>query len=187
MRRKALLAVVAAALFMAGCAGTTEGSAPQAEGIVVHGDWKLDVYDADGTFDRTIEFHNEVVASGLETVAEVLSGERRIANWAFDVYSETAADGPCGGICAEPLTPTTADGVLTLEGTVIADQDGEIGQVQAVTLSLECEPGVAECPSAPAGSRLFSSKSIRDGDGAQYIVTAGQSIQVSIEFTFTSG
>ena len=60
----------------------------------------------------------------------------------------------------------TAPEVLTLTGSVIADQDGEVNLVSTVIRST-------------TGTALFTSTDITPEP-----VTAGQQIQVSVEFTF---
>ncbi len=197
MRRKALLAVVTAALFMAGCAGTNEGSAPQAEGIVVHGDWTLDVYNVDGSFDRTIEFHNEVVKTGLLEIAFALAGGRNVGGWEVALDSDAGEpDGPCGDdttpiACSAPAsTQVAASGpivMLQLESTLTAERDGSIGNVASFVET--CNPASPDCP-ANMTSWQFSEKSIRqsgEAAGEQFYVTAGQTIQTTVEFSFTSG
>lgn len=178
---------------MAGCAGTTEGSAPQAEGIVVHGDWKLDVYDADGTFDRTIEFHNEVVGAGLNHIVSLLAGTHRNVGWDIALGVDAGENNlPClnNGSpvkCAAEASASSVSNRLSLEASIVVDRDGEIGTVQSLYAYDACQPAASTCPEGNRLGGIFSNKSIRDGDGAQYVVTAGQSVQVSVEFTFTSG
>ena len=177
------------ALPSASNASTTpaEGAAPPADGsglssgIGVHGRWTISILDPDGALVRRVEFDNALNNDGQIFLATVLARETELVFWLVELLSATSEPDPClDGQCGiqEPadgaagaeghdlLLTLTAPEVLTLTGSVIADQDGEVNLVSTVIRST-------------TGTALFTSTDITPEP-----VTAGQQIQVSVEFTF---
>ena len=52
-----------------------------AQGIKVHGHWVIEVRNADGSLHIRREFDNALLASGKQTLAEVLIGQRAMGLW----------------------------------------------------------------------------------------------------------
>lgn len=200
LRSIGLLSVLA--LVFASCGGAVPEASGPSEGIQVHGDWTIDVYDEDGTLDQHVEFSN-ALTSGGSVMATLLGGspvhgeanEPFVEGWGIAVG---AVDGssPCDSDlsslfeivtvgCLIHLTSSegnlevTVNGdVLTLEGTVEATQPGIIDFAESVI-------GLREEISTGGGvntSYSFSGTSV-----APQTVDTGQVIQVIIDFSFTSG
>jgi len=88
-----------------------EASGPGHEGIKVHGHWKLEVHNPDGTFVKKEEFENSLVTPGGGDLflSTLLNGSLVIAYWNVVVGSSTATSGLCGnGACLIYTTYTQA-------------------------------------------------------------------------------
>ncbi len=211
------------AAVLVGCgaasAGSSGGSAEdsaQAEGIAVHGNWKIAILDPDGTVDREYEFRNAFKDAGADALGALLGIDSPTApstiQWSV-VFGETdilnpggdpvAGVGPCsfdldlllsvqdrnallgtGCFLSSPLAasdPGTArltampmDGGVSLSGTVEATQAGSINYVE--TWLVVGELSTTIIPAAFTGT----------GVGPFEDIVAGQSIQVTVEITFSS-
>jgi hypothetical protein len=184
VRRIGLVAVIG--LLIASCGGgSVESSAePMSDGIGVHGAWTIDVYNPDGSLDDHLEFHNALLPSGEQAIAEVLSGYASPNGWQIRLESGGSADSPCGasGSSVPCVIPGAqlglpGDGSLILSGTATADIDGNIGLVTS---------SVFITPFSSTDSTLtdFTQKPVADANGAAIRVDAGQSIQVEVILSF---
>ena len=64
MRVRAVGVVALMALVLASCGGATPEAAGPSEGIQVHGDWTIDIYNPDGTLDEHVEISNALGPNG---------------------------------------------------------------------------------------------------------------------------
>ena len=95
----------------AGAAGTSAAkpvAAAAHKGIVVHGQWKIVVKNADGTTASTTKFENSLVDSGF-TLEHLMQGSIVTGTWAIGVSPNDGGVSPCGTpICV--LLPSTTTG-----------------------------------------------------------------------------
>ena len=88
-RRTIVLLVAVFALMLAACGSGIETSVSGTdEGIQVHGQWVIEIYNEDGTLDQRHEFDNALNSNGANTIASVLSSFVAAGNFtvlAFDV------------------------------------------------------------------------------------------------------
>jgi hypothetical protein len=105
----ALVGGVAYGAWNGGADGSDEAvSSVPSEGIDVHGDWKIAIYNADGSLDREYAFSNALLSSAGEALGIALSpspqGNHRRIHWIV-VAGELAqpSQSPCSiGISAAP-------------------------------------------------------------------------------------
>lgn len=71
-----------------------ESSRGANEGIVVHGHWKIDVKNSDGTLAETRDFENALSGSGAIYLVGALSGYLTPADWMI-VLGASSGNGPC--------------------------------------------------------------------------------------------
>jgi hypothetical protein len=198
MRVRLVGVVALLALVVASCGGAVPEASGPSEGIQVHGDWTIDIYNEDGSLDQGIEFSNDLSFGGPERLAKVLAGVNTPGAWWVAFDSRTVPDAPCPSFCrisepnypgaveSEDLTVTIESSeVIVLAGSVVAEQAGEVGTVS--TRFAFCEPNVApdSCNGAsglaPAGSFTFADTF------TPVNVEAGQTISIRVDISFTSG
>ncbi len=61
-------------MVLASCGGTPPEASGPNESIQVHGDWTINIYNEDGSLDSHVEFSNDLTNGGSEVLADVLSG-----------------------------------------------------------------------------------------------------------------
>lgn len=199
MGRKTVLAFIAAlALVLSACSGTVETSASgPTEGIQVHGDWVIDVYNADGTLDRHIAFENALTGDGEAFLATVLGRTASVGEWTVRLDDTTATADVCGtlgspGKCFISQTITgagrftnllvTVDGsTVVLSGSATASNDGKINRV--ATFLGGCGPTVPTdtCVSDPT----FTTASFTGANVGDFLISAGQQVQVEVTLSFS--
>lgn len=181
------------------------------EGIKVIGEWTIVVRDEAGREVQRSEFHNALIAQGKPTLASLLSRGRAISEWAILLANGSASvaggQPPCGTSTAgqdcglverlssqlpfasavDYVTGLTVGGDPTdpsrmqLTGSRKATNSGAITTVSTL-LSL-CPPG----PPSPTG--CLSTQEFRYFSGTTNftnppLVTAGQTIDVTVSFSF---
>jgi hypothetical protein len=100
------------------------------KGIVVHGQWKIVVKNADGTTASTTKFENSLVDSGF-TLEHLMQGSIVTSTWGIGVSPDTGGVSPCGtSVCV--LLPSTT----SVAGTYLC---GNINYQQTAT----CYGGLA--------------------------------------------
>ncbi len=187
---KGIAAVAALALVLV--SGTSAGEAPSSlqSGIGVRGSWVVDVIESDGQLASHSEFQNHLADMGANALTALLAGEERVQAWALDLYPPVpAGSSPCSpSYCQvrEPLfgnalgsdnlvvTPADYGSLLELSGSVEADQDGSIERVESLIGTLEA------FVLNGADTYRFTTTHLPE----PVTVTAGQIIQVHVEFTF---
>lgn len=202
MRRNLLVAVIAATLIMTGCAGTTDGASPSAEGIVVHGDWTLEVVNTDGSVATSSSFSNALGDIGAESLKDLLSRTETAGEWHVELWGTPS---PCNNTAGEERScratevadfeanyfptltlDTSAAGALTLTGAVTIQNDSTINAVS--TRLATCTSATADCLNSGIAPASFSGKAASDdpNDGFDEVaVTAGQQVQISVTFSFS--
>lgn len=208
MKRTVWGVFIALAVVVAGCGGVTpEGAAGPTEGIAVHGDWKIEVYDPDGTLAESHEFSNHLTDGGRSLLAQLLTGVGSSPEWEIVLGDLGGLDftgtSPCTdaypvevGAFANPVNPTvfleeacyiaveaeiedqSAASRIILNGSVDAARDGTIDIVETQGTTFISEPNTS----------FFETKVFtRNTEIDPVDVTAGQTIQVTVEISFTSG
>ncbi len=194
MRSRLLGIFALMAVVVASCGGAAPQASGPSEGIQVHGDWTIDIVNADGSLDRTVEFSNALTSSGEGQLSGFLAGTSTPGGW-FIALNGSSSNGPCStaspssGTCDLDATATVGGstgasrGQLFLTGEVTAENDGEIADVG--TYAAFCSPSVApaDCTDTTSLGAPFTQKTLT----AAETVSAGQSIQVEVVISFTSG
>lgn len=205
VRFMGLLALMA--LVLASCGGASPEAGGPEEGIQVHGDWTIDIYNEDGSLDEHVEFSNALHPTGKAGLIEYLAGESTPGQWRIWVVGTTEES---FGLC-----PTTGDPqercivsptvetldlddepgreILRLIGDTAVDVDGEI--MSATTAQGRCAETTSPTDCTSAGGFPFTEKDVTaldwNNDGTPndgpIPVSAGQTIQVEVAISFTSG
>jgi len=175
-----------------------------AEGITVHGHWKLDIFNADGALDRSVEFENALVGGGPTQLANVLGRVWTPGAWSIQLLSaETQpcddGSGPEACLISElefegpnAFTTLTLDtstpGELTLAGQATIANTTTIDGVQTQWLNCESNISPDNCPgslSVPESGSTFTSKLLAETEAGPVPVTEGQVVQVSVTLSFS--
>lgn len=193
------------ALVLASCGGTSpEAADGQSEGIQVHGDWTIDIYNDDGSLDSSVEFKNALSdrsdGEGAGVLSSLLRGAYATEFWSVSMYSDVdkevcvASTGAPRGVCEiweEPGTdvPSISHNLqvggttsVLLEGSIQASLTGEISSVN--TKVETCQSVTSG--NCPAGQGGFVPQ-FTVTDVGPIAVEAGQIIQLQVEFSFGSG
>lgn len=175
---------------------------PMEQGIQVHGHWKIEILEPDGTLVRSVEVENALSNHGKSYLARLLGRTTSVPLWRVVVTSngETAPceDQTIGAFECWILEPPWEVGTseyssdtlsvtvdsnnnLVLSGTIAANRGGTIDQVY--THAHDCS--VTTAPSActtypPTGSESFSGTTI-----SPISVANGQIIQVTVTLSFS--
>lgn len=192
MRFRSLGLLAVMTMVVASCGVAPQSSGPN-EGIAVHGDWTIEVYNEDGTLDERVEFENALHPEGAANLTGVLSGLfGGVSYWAIGLGSAT---GPCDPVCwIDPVQATseaTATGrVVRVNGSTVVDADGQIERVETalgtcgrIELSL-CLENAGEGIVGTGSFRSITEKNLGP-DFPQ--VSAGQTVDVTVVISFTSG
>ena len=187
--------VAAMALLAAACAApeaVPEASGPS-EGIAVHGDWTIAIYDADGTLDETVTFSNALHPEGAANITGVLSGEfGGVSYWAIGLGS---AAGPCDTVCwIDPVQATSeataTDRVVRVNGSTVVDADGQLERVETalgICGRTEYPLCLENADEGIVGTGSFRSMTEKDLGPDFPQVSAGQTVDVTVDISFTSG
>ena len=180
------------------------------EGIAVHGHWKIEIFEPDGTPVSVTEFENALVSTGRSDLGELMDGRISIGGWMIMVYKatpgysntgpcdESGTDSPCviaeGGVQWSSSAPDSYNLVATLtssgielSGTVIADHPSVINTVATFEKSCAATITPQNCPSEPFAStglihqRRFTETTLASPPSVQ----AGQIIQVTVTISFS--
>jgi hypothetical protein len=190
------------------------------QGIKIHGHWKIDIKNPDGSRASTTEFENSMIDGG-ELLAYLLQGQTVVGLTEVTLSSDTNT-GLCGsGQCvlwtpaAESQMPTCGSGCsfnlatsvpnptnsatgykfsLVLSGTIPAPANGTITGVStqfhtciAVDETYYTPVG---CQQYPLGAGFSGDPSSTNGQaftgtGTNVVVNAGQTISVTVTFSFS--
>lgn len=168
-------------------------ASPPGGAIGVHGQWTIDVLDADGALVARREFHNDLTFDGARYLAAVLGRNQRPGFWSVHLLGEGTYDGPCPAGCwiREPddprggLTSTWSLAIgrsartLHLAGTAIANVDGSISRV--ATYSQTCELG-SPAPCGYADATKITSTQV----SPPVALLEGQQAVVNVDITFSA-
>jgi hypothetical protein len=197
MRTRRIGMVAALALLAAACATpdvVPEASGPS-EGIAVHGDWTIDVLNADGSLDRRAEFSNALQVGGAEGIVRLLAGERSSGGNFTIALGDFLGEGPCpsdsDNLCLiEVVGSVVEDGglpdTLRLSGSTVVEEDSGIFRV--ITSFQTCGSGTSPSECAALGYATdVSGLTIKHLAPEEEVpVFAGQIVQVQVDISFTS-
>jgi hypothetical protein len=207
MKRLLIIPVIAALALAAGVGYAAWGgggdggervSGVPSESIDVHGDWRIAIYNEDGSLDDEYAFSNDLLQTGESLLPQFLARVVSIGTWEI-ILSNPPGFGPCGTECnvGELLGPGTESddlvvefvdqagngpNLLRLSGSLVAPQDGDITRVETSLFICTTPLAPGECGSLSSPRRLTGT------DLAETVsVTEGQSIQVQVDISFGSG
>lgn len=195
MRRRSLMLVAVLSIAAASC-GQVSDSSGLSSTVAVHGDWTIDVYNPDGTLDRHLEFSNDLTAVGADALASLAAGKVVAQTWSVSVDSATDVP-PCPAsspdtacrVGNDNAAVATQPGAILLTASQTATRSGQIGAVFTTLVTATCDPGGCFA-GPPAGSRTynFTSTDIVDpATGGEYVIAEGQTFDITVEISFTSG
>ena len=191
MRLKLVGLLAVLTMIVASCGGAGPEAAGPNEGIQVHGDWTIDIYNEDGSLDRQVEFSNALTSQGAEDLAEIMSGQATAGRWRIVLVGASTSPDPCplGGFGDCLIAPIDAEWTgapsLLLAGSVQVEATSRISSVSTV-LGI-CDSSIAPANCVSSGKfRLDFTRHIFDV-AEQVEVAAGQTVQVEVEISFTSG
>jgi hypothetical protein len=174
------------------------------EGIKVHGHWKLEIFNTDGSLDREVAFQNSlIIGGGDEVLASLLAKKTTLGEWVVVLAGVPAGQGAEPSVCefagnpsfctivtassvdpnanSNNLTVSQLIGQMQLNGSVTAAIAGSIGEV--LTHVDMCDPNISPdacIGAAPTTASLsFSSKTI-----PAVAVQQGQVVQAMVTFSF---
>jgi hypothetical protein len=196
MRTRAILAVLA--VVVAACGGGVPEAAEPGDTIAVHGDWTIEVYDADGTLDERVEFSNALVGGGQESLVLLLAGFGSAGSWNFEIGESSTPASICpttgfeGRCFVTPLRVNLLDtdenalyDSLVLTGETEIEAGGEIQFVRSVLKTCVASTSPEQCVAGSGTFRPFTEKLLEPGESVT--VAAGQTVQVEVVISFTSG
>jgi hypothetical protein len=206
MRNRLVGLVALLGLILAGCGGGAPETADPTEGIQVHGDWTIDIYDTDGTLDQHVQFSNGLTANGAELLTTLIARQTAIGVWGISLEESpttdlcpSQADGDCwiplpGQVTLEDLDGDSSNETLRLAGSQDMEVDGTIASVRTNVGTCAVDTPPNACFQADRNN-VFTIKDVTaldwDGDGTPndgpIPVSAGQAVQVQVEISFTSG
>jgi hypothetical protein len=172
-------------------ASATQASGRLSDGIEVHGHWKIDVRNADGTLVSHTEFHNELLPSGGNVLVNVLAGTEIPAGWLISLSGTPGGAIAFGAASVSPV----ADGAATaLRLTAELRNDGftlplggSVPPLQAIgsvaTVLRSCSDATVSptaCRLSSPNQNTFSSRTLN----SPIPVAAGQIIQVTVDISF---
>lgn len=201
--RAGIFAAVLSAFVAVPALAQDRTSNPGAEGIEVHGDWTIEVYEGDELIERR-EFENALASGGAEKMFRTLAGLETPSPWGIGIIAEYEKDGTTtscllwetfyGGSCyqstepsAEAQVPTSGDnaGNLVLQRNFSSES-------WSMTIR-EVATGLASCASSVSPDDCEDS---HDLAGSIYSITkrtldtpvtaeAGQQVKIEVVISFT--
>jgi len=170
------------------------------EGITVHGSWKIEVFNPDGTLISVSEFENALEPTGMSTLSLLLMGRSvaggltvfldgspRACNNPNNPVQAIAcliveSDNPSTMAQSKDLTVTYNGNGFTMNGSVIAENTGSISSVTTQTITCnDSNTTISACRLLGSGNPpIFTRASI-----SPVGVVPGQLIQVTVTISFS--
>jgi hypothetical protein len=173
------------------------------EGIAVHGHWKIEIFEPDGTPVSITEFENALVITGKGTLALLLDNDASVGGWTVSLDNGSTGTEPCGSAAAPAacllgetgvnwgsevlhstnLVATQSGGDIELSGTVTAENTTTIGVVASYTKRCLGTVTPVNCPASASDWSLwgFTATNLASPPSVQ----AGQIIQVTVTISFS--
>jgi hypothetical protein len=209
MRGRLLGLVAVLGLLIASCGGAApESTGAPIEGVQVHGDWVIDVYNPDGTLNQHREFSNSLESG--DALVDWAAHVGSVGPWSVSLFSADQSTYPCVSTTSQPTACTMIEAFnpgapdspslsstlvvsaeadnygflhLFLRGSHTASATGEISHVQ--TNASVCGPDEVfpDISCAQGHTDTFTATDL----DTPIPVTEGQMIQVEVQISFTSG
>lgn len=197
-----------AAILVLAALGVVSPAAQQREGIKVHGDWVIEVRNADGTLAQRHEFKNALVANeGDRALAWILSRGYSTGRWDIVLRPDQTQSGICqaGTVPASCTVTEFFPGAVTtqavifynlqvlnplvnpnptieLTGSVTASRGGNISAVETFNRACLGVTAPADCRNTD-GDLLF--RLTRRVLPTAISIAAGQIVQVKVVLSFS--
>ncbi len=186
MRFRSLGLLAVMTMVVASCGVAPQSSGPT-EGIAVHGDWTIEVYNEDGTLDERVEFSNAFV--GEFVLSDLLVGKRTPGDWRIffgEELESTVCPSTVFGKCSiDAEAETTQAGDVRLTGSTTVEEEGLVDTVSTELDLCGSDVSPDGCRISSSGLAPFTSKYLDEAD--RVTVSAGQVVQVEVVISFTSG
>ena len=116
-------------------AESSASSQPSGEGISVHGHWRLEFINPDGSLDRVVEFDNEFLPEAAESLSNVLMGKLTPGSWEIYFANLLEEQGPC-----------LAQGNVAVGCSIVEAEVGSSGPSEFANLTIELVGGSGDTP-----------------------------------------
>ena len=195
--------VVAVAAVGAYAAIHKAGSRSAAEGVVVHGDWKIVVKNADGSVASVHRFHNEfngaslmarvfahqstpgrfwlLVADngGLNNPCQITSGTSTFQVGCNDFESDDLNAGAAANFFGNLTATVSATNDLVVQGEIEAQRDGQFNRV--LMRSSSCNNSIAPNACHPNGYVSWSDRTL----SSPITLVTGQQALITVTYSFS--
>lgn len=198
------LACAALVLAFSGLAAAAEPGGGTREGITVHGHWRIEVVDPDGTVVSTTEFENALTTEGQGFLGGTLGRQGSTGAWKIVLLSPVGGDGPCDDglgfqtacvisesgaywagdlVHSSDLTVASTPTGATLSGSVAVAFATSVGGVETYVKSCNASVPPAACPGyTPAyGHHRFTATTLASPPAVQ----PGQIVNVTVNLSFS--
>ena len=192
-RRAAVAFALVAALSLAHqpAARAADAEAPGGpnEGIRIRGEWTIEVRNPDGSLASRHEFKNALVPGQGDAILARLLGRTQVSPWAWSVdVGEVAPVDASGTPCAPSTTPPNGIpcSIRETNGLTVAVDGGTVrlsGAVTAAKAAPQLSRFATRIDWLGGGAAFFTEKRLP----APIPVAAGQIIQITVVFSFSSG
>lgn len=175
------------------------------EGVTVHGDWRIDVLDPDGSLVSRTEFKNALNSDGALSLARLLGRVASVGEWRVQLLSPGTNGTLCNGSSGQPVScfiaetsggnesnwfqgltvtvPPRGDAdedKMILQGTATVARDGDVAHVRTAFHRACNEGAPPECDTSIGSFQTFSTANL-----SQIPVQTGQSVMVTVTFSFS--
>jgi hypothetical protein len=185
-----LAVVLVVALAFNGSDDDAGGTSVRSEGIDVHGDWRIGIYNEDGTLDREYAFQNALLPDGVEAITTLLG--------LYPEWSDTSVIVPSAWVVLfgdlaptpeESASPCTIDLETESGGNLPAGHNSDLTLACGLIATSDRAPGlsgVLTITSIPGGARLTGSATATRDGSIEYVETWLQvvDVQESVPMTF---
>lgn len=191
MRLRLVGLMAALTMILASCGGTVPEAAGPSEGIQVHGDWTIDIYNEDGSLDHRYEFSNRLADEGVDLLAKSILGITTPSGvWRIDLIpltSQTLCSSQTDGSCEFDAAKSWDFGDDSLVDSLTLSASGAVEHTADI-VNVGTETGTCINDVAPVDCTLgveqaFTLKLLDEAVS----VEAGQVVQVDVTISFTSG
>lgn len=167
------LALLAGASLFAALAMPAAAAVPNTVGIEVHGNWRITIYNPDGSTDRVVEFTNALVGPGL--IASFLSGGILFPASGFDIPANWTISTVASGVdtgnatCLEGLTGMDAtDAAPSHPASVSTNNNGALVLSRQFSLPSACVTG-ASYDITEVSTTYFVDRIIQSGSAYDFL------------------
>lgn len=196
--RGSVVALTCGLLMLVAPVGAQAPASGLAGDVKVHGNWTIDIRDADGTLAKHVEFSNALYP-GTGHLGSLLGRQSHIGYWSVTLYDQQAS--PCKGAnpgfdeCLIIEAPGTSgingpnlfrtltisntgsnQSVVVLQGTATALVNGQITDVRS---------NFGACPSLPCTASYLALPFTYHTLPTPITVVQGQVIQVRVQISFS--